>query len=82
MLKLVLQRLEYFYLSLKWGKSQELEDNYLSSLMNYNKIGEDLVGEDSQIEGVIISVRNNGFLEVEIDKEIKSFQFKEIQFVL
>lgn len=81
-LNLVLQRLEYFYLSLKWGKSQELEENYLNCLMNYNKIGEYIIGDNTRLEAIIKNVRNNGLLDIEINNKTQSFQFKEIQFVI
>lgn len=77
----ILQRFEYFYLSLKWGKSQELENNYLDSLMNYNQIGNYII-ENKPKQGIIKNVNNNGVLDLKINNEIRSFQFKEIKFIL
>ena len=68
-------------MNLKWSKPQELEENYLASLMNYNQIGEYLI-ENNSIQGTIKNVRNNGLLEMEINHKLESFQFKEIQFKL
>lgn len=80
-LKLILQRFEYFYLSLKWEKSQELEENYLKSLMYFKKLEEYQVAGDC-VKGIIQNVQNNGLLEIEIDNELRSFQFKGIKFVV
>lgn len=80
-LLLVLQRLEYFYLNLKWGKSQELEENYINSLMNYNRLSSYKI-EENLVKGIIKNVRNNGLLDIEINQKIKHFQFKEIKFIL
>ncbi len=77
----ILQRFEYYYLNLKWSKPQELEENYLASLMNYKQIGEYLI-ENNSIQGTIKNVLNNGLLEMEINHKLESFQFKEIQFKL
>lgn len=81
-LNLILQRLEYFYLNLKWGKSKELEVNYLKSLMNFNKFEDYFSEENNNFKGTIKDVENNGLLKMEIQGEISSFQFKEIQFKL
>ncbi len=80
-LELVLQRLEYFYLSLKWGKNKEIESLYLEGLMNLNIEANYLV-DSSSVKGIIKQVKNNGVLEIEINKETKCFQFKEIRFLI
>lgn len=77
----VLQRFEYYYLSLKWRKTQELEENYLTSLMNYNQAANYTIG-DELVEGIIKKVANNGLIDIEINAVVTSFQFKEIQLKL
>ncbi len=82
MLNLLCQRIEYYYLKLKRGDIQFLEEEYHNSLY---KIGKQSLYErmdGSKFLGKIKGVKRMGFLQVENEKqETESFQFKEIKFL-
>ncbi len=77
----ILQQFEKLYFLIQRGDFSEVEAKYTEALMNYNQIATYIVRNDT-CKGTIINVRNNGLLELEINKSIEYFQFKEISFVL
>lgn len=76
----LLQEFEKQYFSLKWGTTEDLEELYLENLMNYQIEKTYRVGEE-EIKGIIESVQNNGTLFLKTKGEIRSFQFKEIEYL-
>jgi len=72
--------LEKYYLNLKSNKYDFLHNEYLKRLLNYNI--ETAYKHNGRIfEGMIKGVEANGLLQVEIDGELKRFNFKEIEYI-
>lgn len=69
------------YLQLKSGKLDRLNSDYLDRLYRYNKMSRFLVNGESR-EGRIIGISREGYLEVDMDSEIRQFGLKEIQFII
>ena len=72
--------LEKYYLSLKSAKYSILQCNYHNSLLNFNVIQK--YSQNGQIfEGIITGVEDNGYLIMEVNSQIRKFNFKEIEYI-
>ena len=72
--------MEKYYLNLKAKRYDFLLNEYLKRLLNYNiKSG---YRQNGRIfEGRIVGVETNGLLKLEVDGELKRFNFKEIEYI-
>ncbi|KQR71856.1 biotin--[acetyl-CoA-carboxylase] ligase [Pedobacter sp. Leaf176] len=72
--------MEKYYLNLKSKRYDFLGKEYLKRLLNYNiKSGYRQNGR--VFEGVIVGVEANGLLRVEVEGELRRFNFKEIEYI-
>ena len=76
----ILVFMEKYYLTLKSKRYDFLQNEYLKRLLNYNiKSG---YRQNGRIfEGTIIGVEANGLLKLEVEGELKRFNFKEIEYI-
>ncbi len=81
LLKELCGRIEKRYLQLKDDKTEILHIDYLGKLFRMNEMADFIVRGD-QVSGKIVNVSIDGALLVDVNGEIKSFNFKEIAFVL
>lgn len=77
----ILQELENIYFEIKLGNYSMLNELYLEDLMNYG-VEKSYRVEKKKIRGTIKNVQNNGTLVLESKRELKYFQFKEIEYVI
>ena len=74
--------IESRYLQLKAGKTYLLKQDYLNSLYRFNELNSFLYKND-KFKAKIIDISKEGKLVLEkISREIKSFDFKEVSFVI
>jgi BirA family biotin operon repressor/biotin-[acetyl-CoA-carboxylase] ligase len=78
--QMLMQELEWRYLQLKNGHQQKLDEDYLGSLYRVNETHRYLTG-DAEITGIIRNVDTNGKIMIESDKQLRSFDLKEIKYV-
>lgn len=72
--------MEKYYLNLKSKRYDFLHESYLKRLLNYNI--ETVYSHNGRIfEGLIKGVEDSGLLQVEIEGELKRFNFKEIEYM-
>jgi len=71
--------IEKYYLVLRAGRYDALHDEYLQRLYNYD-IATTYKQSGTVFEGTIKGVTDSGKLLVQTDKELVSFNFKEIEF--
>ena len=77
----LLENIEKKYLQVQRKLYQDIQKNYYACLYGYQE--EILVKEQNQIiKGKIVGVDNVGRLQMDISGYIRTFQFKEIQFLL
>ncbi|MCC9166000.1 biotin--[acetyl-CoA-carboxylase] ligase [Pontibacter sp. XAAS-A31] len=76
----LLEILEKRYLELRNNKLTKLKYEYLQALYRYQEVHVFEV-ENQRVKGCIAGVAEDGRLAVEIDKELKHFDFKEISYV-
>jgi len=77
----LLSCLEIRYLELKQGKLAKQKFEYLQILFRYQEEYNYLIA-DTIISGKILGVAENGKLGLQVDNEIKYFDFKEISYIL
>lgn len=80
-LNLLLENLEKRYLQLRNEKHKELKAEYLKRMFGKDEMKNFLV-EENKVKGIIRDVDDSGRLMVEIDGAVKSFNNKEISFIL
>jgi len=72
--------IEKYYLNLRSKRYDFLQNEYLKRLLNYNIISN--YRQNGRIfEGTIVGVEANGLLKLEVDGELKRFNFKEIEYI-
>ncbi|WP_421945574.1 biotin--[acetyl-CoA-carboxylase] ligase [Pedobacter sp.] len=72
--------MEKYYLNLKSQRYSFLQKTYLEQLLNFETAAK--YKQNGQVfEGIIKGVRENGILAMEIDSEIRNFNFKEIEYI-
>lgn len=76
----ICSHIEAGYLKLKAGSYSNLRNDYMNSLYRYN-VKANYRQNGEIIEGKIIDVSEQGFLKLETETGIKSYNFKEIEFV-
>lgn len=77
----LLENIEKKYLQVQKKLYQEIQKNYYACLYGYQE--EILIKEQNQtLKGKIVGVDNAGRLQMDISGCIRTFQFKEIQFLL
>ena len=72
--------MEKYYLNLKSGKYEFLHQQYLKCLLNYN-LSAGYRQNGRVFEGIIRGVEDNGLLNMEIDGNLFTFNFKEIEYI-
>ena len=77
----LLEKLEKRYLELRSGKLAKLKYEYLQALYRYQEEHFFNV-QGQQVAGVIVGVDETGRLGVEIEGELRFFDFKEIAFII
>ena len=77
----ILIALESRYLKLKNGQFQALKTEYLSRLFRFQNTHYFSDGYQ-QFEGRIIGVSNSGLLQIEAFDQVKTYDFKEISFII
>ncbi|GHB42690.1 biotin--[acetyl-CoA-carboxylase] ligase [Mongoliitalea lutea] len=78
-LEKLVQRIEWNYIRLKRGEIRLLRNSYLKNLLNYQQ--RQLFSDGEVFEGVIIGVGEDGKLLVDKGGSIRSYGFKEIQYI-
>lgn len=73
--------IEIHYLQLKAGKFEFLKESYLSSLFRFNTLGS-YKSNNVVFQGKIIDIETSGRLVLDVDNHKKSFDTKEIEFLL
>lgn len=73
--------LEKNYFLIKNGKINELKSYYFSNLLGYQSERKYIVNGKT-ITGIITDVKNNGFLELELNNEVVLFDLKKIKFII
>ena len=72
--------MEKYYLNLKSQRYSFLQKTYLEQLLNFETAAK--YKQNGRVfEGIIKGVRENGILAMEIDGEIRDFNFKEIEYI-
>ena len=77
----LLERLEGRYLALQQGKLEQLKINYLQHLYRYQEPHLFRVA-DQVVRGLILGIDAQGRLSVQVGDQVRSFDFKEIAFIL
>lgn len=77
----ICKHIESRYLQLKAGKIEKLSADYEKIMFRINEFHNYEI-EHQIVSGKIIGVTESGKLALEIDREIKSFNLKEIKFIL
>lgn len=77
----LLELLEKRYLELRSGKQAKLKYEYLQALYRYQQEHRFVVN-GRQVAGIIAGVAEDGRLGVEIEKELRFFDFKEIAYII
>ncbi|GAB3256592.1 biotin--[acetyl-CoA-carboxylase] ligase [Larkinella harenae] len=73
--------LERRYLALRTGQRDTLKTNYLQRLFRYQEESE-FVADGQRFRGTIVGVEENGRLAVQVGDKLRSFAFKEVEFVI
>ncbi|GGI28996.1 biotin--[acetyl-CoA-carboxylase] ligase [Pedobacter mendelii] len=83
-LELVMEKIfvyiEKYYLNLKSEKYSILHSNYLKKLL-YFDLEANYIHNGQVFEGKIKGVEESGYLIMEVDNQIKNFNFKEIEYI-
>lgn len=80
-LELFCRHFEALYLNLKQGKFERLNNLYLNNLYRYNEFANYKAGEKTFC-AKLINVEENGLLVLETEeKDIRKFNFKEVEFL-
>ena len=77
--ELLLQSLESLYIALRSGKLSEIKQEYLQGLYGFHQLLK--YRSEFTFEGEIVDVLDSGILKVNTNQGIKTFDFKEIEFV-
>jgi BirA family biotin operon repressor/biotin-[acetyl-CoA-carboxylase] ligase len=81
LLKELCNCVEQRYLQLKDNKTEILHKQYLEKLFRMNEMAGFIVGGE-KVSGKIVNVSSSGALMVDMNGQVKSFNFKEIGFVM
>lgn len=74
-------RLEYYYLKLRNGDLDYLRRSYLDHLYRMGKLSSFII-HDQLVEGTIIGIDDLGKIQVNIDNNLRSFDLREIIYVI
>jgi BirA family transcriptional regulator, biotin operon repressor / biotin---[acetyl-CoA-carboxylase] ligase len=80
-LQLLCTAVEKRYLQLRAGKFELIERDYLNALYRLNEIHTFKI-DAQQVQGQIVGVNKNGLLEIYIGGKLRTYGFKEIEFVI
>lgn len=81
LLPTLLESLERRYFALRTGQRDVLKTNYLQLLFRYQEKSEFLANGE-RIRGTIIGVEETGRLAIQVGEKLRSFAFKEVEFVI
>ena len=77
----VFEKIEFYYNLLKRGDVNQINQIYFNHLMFSNE-WKTYNSNKGKIEGKIIEVKENGLLVLKLrNKELMTFEFKELQFI-
>jgi BirA family biotin operon repressor/biotin-[acetyl-CoA-carboxylase] ligase len=79
-LNLLLENLEKRYLQLKQFQFEKLHHDYISALYRVNEPHQ-YKADNKIFTGIIKGISSIGLLNIETDNEVRSFNFKEIEFL-
>ncbi len=79
-LQKLIENIEAYYLKLKASKNSEIKEEYLESLLGYKTRLR--FRSEYEFDGLIEDVSDTGILSVFINGSVKTFDFKEIEFLL
>ncbi|MGV3559187.1 biotin--[acetyl-CoA-carboxylase] ligase [Larkinella arboricola] len=77
----LLESLEKRYLSLRAGQRDVLKTNYLQRLFRYQEES-DFISGGERFRGMIVGVEESGRLAIQVGEKLRSFAFKEVEFVI
>ncbi|MFC5409039.1 biotin--[acetyl-CoA-carboxylase] ligase [Larkinella bovis] len=77
----LLESLERRYLALRAGQRDVLKTNYLQKLFRYQEENE-FIADGERFWGTIIGVEETGRLAIQVGDRLRTFAFKEVEFVL
>ncbi|MFD1141256.1 biotin--[acetyl-CoA-carboxylase] ligase [Larkinella insperata] len=77
----LLESLEKRYLALRAGQRDVLKTNYLQRLFRYQEESE-FIADEERFRGMIVGVEESGRLAIQVGEKLKSFAFKEVEFVI
>lgn len=77
----LLELLEKRYLQLRNGHTSLLRHTYLQALYRYQEV-HSYIADEQQVQGQIVGVDEDGRLAVEIENELRYFNFKEISYII
>jgi len=77
----LLELLEKRYLELRNGHAGKLRHAYLQALYRYQEVHSFIAG-NQQVQGQIVGVDEDGRLALEIDQQLRYFNFKEISYII
>ncbi|MGA0558790.1 biotin--[acetyl-CoA-carboxylase] ligase [Larkinella sp. VNQ87] len=76
----LLESLERRYLALRSGQRDVLKTNYLQVLFRYQEESA-FIADGARFRGVIVGVEETGRLAIQVGDRLRSFAFKEVEFV-
>ncbi|KAA9357601.1 biotin--[acetyl-CoA-carboxylase] ligase [Larkinella humicola] len=77
----LLESLERRYLALRAGQRDVLKTNYLQRLFRYQEESE-FRADGKHFRGIIVGVEETGRLAIQVGDKLRSFAFKEVEFVI
>lgn len=80
-LPLLLESIERRYLALRSGQRDILKTNYLQRLFRYQEES-DFIADGERFRGMIVGVEESGRLAIQVGGKLRSFAFKEVEFVI
>lgn len=76
----ICSQIECMYLQLKAGKDTSIYDDYVSNLYRINKLAS--YRQNGEVfEGIIKGVSKTGLLSIDVNGELLTFNFKEVEFL-
>ncbi|GAB3334487.1 biotin--[acetyl-CoA-carboxylase] ligase [Larkinella ripae] len=81
LLPALLESLERRYLALRAGQRGVLKTNYLQRLFRYQEESE-FLADGERFWGTIVGVEETGRLAIQVGDQLRSFAFKEVEFVI
>lgn len=77
----ILQKIEYRYLQLRFGKLAQIQQDYLEHLYLYNQTASFCIPGEEPFKAKIITINQEGQLGLDDGASIRYFGIKEIQFL-